>query len=132
MRLVLEAIARAEEDNVRAYYSALFSLLPVARANADAVFEEWIRLVAAVFSPPVGGLKESGMEANAFWVNPKALTEHQVDALKALAEHVVRPAALARLCDYIWLARSDHTFARRAVEAYVQLAKAHERDESWM
>jgi hypothetical protein len=72
------------------------------------------------------------MEANTFWVTPKALTATELDLLELLAKRVDRPAALARLADYVWLARSDHTYARRAVEAYVTLAKAHENDESWI
>lgn len=129
---MLDAIAGAEKDDVRAHSAALWALLPVARERQDVALEEWVRFIAAVFTPPVGGLKEGGMEANTFWVNPKALTDSEIDLLHALVERVDRPAALARVADYVWLSRSDHTFARRAVDAYMTLAKTHENDESWI
>jgi hypothetical protein len=129
---MLDAIAGAEKDDAGAHSAALWALLPVARERQDLALEEWVRFIAAVFTPPVGGLKEGGMEANTFWVNPKALTDSEIDLLQALVERVDRPAALARLADYVWLSRSDHTFARRAVDAYMTLAKTHENDESWI
>jgi hypothetical protein len=132
VRLLLEAIAGAQEDEVRAYSSALFALVHVAREKEDPALEDWIRFAARVFAPPVGALNEIGMEANTFWVNPRAMTEPQVELLKRLAERVDRPAAVARLADYLWLARSDHIVARRAVDAYVKLAKGHENDDSWI
>jgi hypothetical protein len=132
VRLILDAIGGAEDDEAMKYSSAVFPLVRVAKEKEDAALEEWVRLIARVFVPSVGALKESGMEANTFWVNPKTLTDPQVELLKTLVERVNRPAALARLADYVWLARSDHTYARRAVDEYVKLAKEHENDESWM
>lgn len=130
--LIVQAIADADEDDLDAHESAVFALIETARKRDDLVLEGWLNFLQRLFTAPISTLNERVMQTNSQWVDPRSVSEIQLVVIKQLADLVERPAAKARLCDYIWLCASDHTYARAAVAAYLQLGKEREDPENWI
>lgn len=130
--MIANAIARADEDDIDAHEAAIFALIDTARNRTDPALEGWLHFLRRLFIAPIAALNERAMQTNPLWIDPRSITETQLAVMKRLGEIVERPSAKARLCDYIWLSTSDHTFARTAVAEYLRLGKDREDPENWI
>jgi hypothetical protein len=129
---VANVIEGVDADSLDAFQSALLEFHKVVRDDGDSRLAAWVWFAARLFAVPLAAMESLGVQANALWVDPRNLSSAQTALIKGLADRVSREAAKARFCDYVWLADSDHLFARRAVAAYMELAKTHVDPEEWI
>lgn len=129
---VVETLERADADSLHAYQDALFQLRREVREAEDPELENWVSFLAELYLVPLAAMENLGVQQSAPWIDLRTLTPDQITLIRNLVDRVTRPAARARLCEYLWLSSSDHTCARQAVAAYMTLAEQHLDPEEWI
>lgn len=129
---IVKTLERPDSDTLHAHQDALFQLRREVGEGDDAAFERWVSFLAQLYLVPLAAMDNLGVQQNASWIDPQTLTPDQIALLRSLADCVTRPAAKARLCEYLWMSSSDHTCARQAVAAYLILAEQHLDPEEWI
>lgn len=128
----MDTLERTEDDSLHAYQDALFQLRREVREGEDPAMARWVSFLAQLYVVPLAAIDNLGVQQNTSWIDPKTLTPDQITLIKSLADRITKPAARVRLCQYLWLASADHTYARQAVAAYLTLAEQHLDPEEWI